>query len=243
MERASFLIEETSQRISCLLNPESFVIHRTAGVQPRRLAGGHITGTGLSDDPIFYTGGGKTELELDLLFDIWLAGSSITTEDVRDLTGIFWELAENTPGTDGYRQPRIVRFVWGKSWNIPGVVTAVAERVERFTVSGAAQRSWLKMRLLRVSEAAARQPAAAPEVNVEDLSVETLPEDIQVADEDITIHQYQAGERLDDLAFRYLGSAALWRVIAAFNAIADPNNIPPGQILRIPLLSALGTVA
>lgn len=243
MERASFLIEETNERITCLLNPESFVMRRTAGVQPRKLAGGHITGSGLSDDPVFYTGGGRTELELDLLFDIWLAGSSITTEDVRDLTGIFWSLAENTAGTDGYRQPRVVRFVWGKAWNIPGVVVAVAERLERFSVSGAAQRSWLRMRLLRVSEAAALQTPVAPEINVEDMSVETLPEDIQVADEDITIHEYMAGERLDEIAFRYYGNSALWRIIAAFNAIADPNNIPPGRILRIPPLSALGAIA
>ena len=242
MERASFLIEETSQRVSCLLNPESFVMRRIAGVQPRKLAGGHISGTGLRDDPVFYTGGGRTELELDLLFDIWLAGSSISTEDVRDLTTVFWELAENTPATDGYRQPLIVRFVWGKSWNIPGVVTAVAERLERFTSAGAAQRSWMRMRLLRVSDEAIQQPTAASDINPEDLSVDTLPEDIQVADVDVIIHQYQAGERLDDLAFRYLGSSALWRVIAAFNGIIDPNNVPPGQILRIPPLSSLGTV-
>jgi hypothetical protein len=136
-----------------------------------------------------------------------------------------------------------VRFVWGKSWNIPGVVVAVAERLERFTVAGAAQRSWLRMRLLRVSEAAALQTPVAPEINVEDMSVETLPEDIQVADEDVTPHEYIAGERLDEIAFRYYGNSALWRVIAAFNGIIDPNNIPPGQILRIPPLSALGTIA
>ncbi|MBI5667946.1 MAG: hypothetical protein HZC41_08040 [Chloroflexi bacterium] len=243
MERASFLIEDTNQRVSCLLNPESLVIRRTAGVRPRRLAGGHLTGSGLSDDPVFYTGGGRTELDLDLLFDIGLAGSSITSEDVRDLTGIFWSLAENTAGTDGYRQPRVVRFVWGKAPTFPGVVVAVAERLERFTVSGAAQRSWLRMRLLRVSEASALQTPVAPEINAEDMSVETLPEDLQVADEDVTLHEYIAGERLDEIAFRYYGNSALWRVIAAFNLIADPNNIPPGQILRIPPLSALGAIA
>ncbi len=242
MERASFLIEETNQRIGCMLNPESLVLRRTAGVQPRPLAGGHITGLGLSDDPVFYTGGGKTELELDLLFDIWLAGSSVTTEDVRDLTGIFWNLAENATNIDGYRQPRIVRFVWGKSWNIPGVVTAVSERLERFTTSGAAQRSWLRMRLLRVSEAVAQQPTAVPDYDLEAVPVETL-ENIEPSDEDIPVYEYIAGERLDEIAFRHYGNPSFWRLIAAFNGLADPNDIPPGTVLRLPRLQGLGPLA
>ncbi len=39
MERVAFLIEETGERIGCLLNPDSLVIRRSAGVQPRRSAG------------------------------------------------------------------------------------------------------------------------------------------------------------------------------------------------------------
>ena len=218
-----------------MLNPESLVLRRTAGVQPRPLAGGHITGLGLSDDPVFYTGGGKTELELDLLFDVWLAGSTINTEDVRDLTGIFWSLAENATDVDGYRQPRIVRFVWGKSWNIPGVVVAVAERLERFNSSGAAARSWLRMRMLRVSEAAAQPAPTVPEYNLEAAAEESL-ENLETTDEEIPVYEYVAGERLDEIAFRHYGSPSFWRLIAAFNGIIDPNNIPPGTLLRLPPL-------
>jgi hypothetical protein len=55
MERVAFLIEDTGQRIGCLLNPESLVVRRTAGVQPRRSAGGALTGTSLPDDPLLFT--------------------------------------------------------------------------------------------------------------------------------------------------------------------------------------------
>src|SRR5438105_1692360 len=110
MERVAFLIEATSERIGCLLNPETLVLRRAAGVRPRRSAGGLLTGGQLTDDPLLYTGGGRTELELDLLFDTSLAGSTITTDDVRDLTGPFWALAENATGADGYGQPPLVRF-------------------------------------------------------------------------------------------------------------------------------------
>ena len=61
MERVAFLIERTGERIGCLLNPESIVRRRVAGVRTRRSAGGLLTGTGLSDDQLIYTGGGTTD--------------------------------------------------------------------------------------------------------------------------------------------------------------------------------------
>ena len=60
MERVAFLIEDTNERLSCLLNPENLVVRRIAGVQPRRSAAGQLTGVGLADDPLLYTGGGRT---------------------------------------------------------------------------------------------------------------------------------------------------------------------------------------
>ena len=152
MERVAFLHEGSRARIGCLLNPECIVLRRHAGVAPRLSAGGLVTGTALTDDPLVHTGGGKTELDLDLLFDVSLAGSSIQSDDVRDLTRPLWELAENQRIAKGYGKPPLVRFVWGKGWNIPGVVVAVAERLECFTSAGVPRRSWLRMRLRRITE-------------------------------------------------------------------------------------------
>ena len=128
MERVAFLLEETGERLACMLNPENLVVSRSAGIRPRRSLGGALTGLALTDDPLIYTGGGTTELQLRLLFDISLSGSSVRAEDVRELTAPLWQLAENVAGSDVYARPPLVRFVWGKSWNIPGVVAAVAER-------------------------------------------------------------------------------------------------------------------
>lgn len=161
MERVAFLIEETNERLRCLLNPETLVLRRTAGVRPRQSATGQVTGTGLTDDPLLYTGGGRTELDLDLLFDVTLPGSSVTSADVRDLTSPLWRLAENNQATAGYGRPPLVRLIWGKSWNIPGIVVAVAERLEFFTPSGVPQRSWLRLRLLRMAAPVPRQRPAA----------------------------------------------------------------------------------
>src|ERR1043166_10002984 len=86
MERVAFLLEKTGERIPCLLNPSSVVVRRLAGLRTRQSSTGPLTGAGLKDDPLLSTGGGMTEILLDLLFDISLAGATVTAEDVRDLT-------------------------------------------------------------------------------------------------------------------------------------------------------------
>jgi hypothetical protein len=225
MERVAFLIEQTNERLVGLLNPESLILRRTAGIQTRQNATGILNGAGLADDPLIYTAGGRTELDLDLLFDVSLAGSTIVSEDVRDLTAPLWNLAENT--TNGY--PPLVRFVWGKHWNIPGVIISVAEHLEDFSAVGAPRRSWLRMRLLRARDA---QPVTQ-QTNI------PIIEDISLLEEDLTLenmrfHEVLAGERLDEIASRFYGDAGYWRVLADFNDLIDPALLPAGLVLVIP---------
>ncbi|HZU69818.1 MAG TPA: hypothetical protein VFA09_21275 [Ktedonobacteraceae bacterium] len=247
MERVAFLLEETNERLGCLLNPDSLVVRRVAGVLPRRSFGGQFTGAGLRDNPLLYTGGGRTELELHLLFDVSLAGSSIVTNDVRDLTGPLWNLAENVRSINGTRRPPLVRFVWGKSWNIPGIVAAVAEYLEQFSADGVPQRSWLSMRLLRVGEPQNETTPGEQRLQAQALS----PADLELAPESVPPDQVQthvvsAGERLDEIAARYYPDSpaaeapSLWRLLASYNGLEDPLHIAPGTVLRIPPLSALG---
>ena len=240
MERAAFLVEKTGTRISCLLNPASVVVRRLAGVRQRESSTGSLTGAGLKDDPVLYTGGGMTELLLDLLFDVSLAGTNVSAEDVRDLTRPLTELAEGDKGPDGYGEVPLVRFIWGKFWNVLGVVTAAAERLEYFTLSGAPQRSWLRMRFLRVNDSAAQTDSKAEH----DLPFTDLPEQIELPADQLQLHQVKGAgddetegsspERLDDIATAHYGNPAFWRLIAAFNGIDDPWNISPGSLLMIP---------
>lgn len=245
MERVAFLVEETNERLGCLLNPASLVVRRVAGVLPRSSLGGQFTGSGLRDDPLLYTGGGRTILELRLLFDVALAGSSIQSNDVRDLTGPIWNLAENTQSAGGSRRPPLVRFVWGKSWNIPGIVTAVAERLEEFAADGTPQRSWLSMRLWRVNEEP--EESTPREQGLQALS----PAELDVAPgsvpaDRVQTHVVSAGERLDSIAARAYpaevgeSGPARWRALASFNNLEDPLHLPAGFALQIPPESARG---
>jgi nucleoid-associated protein YgaU len=242
MERIAFLVERTGERIGALLNPDSLVVRRLAGVRPRRSAGGQLAGAGLADDPLLYTGGGQLTLDLQLLFDVDLAGSTIDTDDVRDLTAPLWRLAENAQ--DGRSVgPTVVRFVWGKSWNVRGVVSAVAERLERFTPAGTAQRSWLSLRLLRVAEGpaspASDAPVVPPPAQLE--AAAQAPPGVPAAHQVIGAGGAGgAGESLYDLAYAYYGNPGLWRLIASFNGIADPLQVQPGTVLRIPPMPGTG---
>lgn len=154
MERVAFLIEDTGEHFGCLLNPETVVMSRTAGVEARRSAGGRLTGAGLADDPLLFTGGGHTELRLDLLFDVDLAPAHIHASDVRQMTRPIWRLAENSAEVERKRRPPSVHFLWGRAWDMPGIVTEVAERFDRFSADGSPLRSWLRLVFVRVGQSA-----------------------------------------------------------------------------------------
>ena len=166
---------------------------------------------------------------LDLLFDIGIAGSTIESDDVRDLTRPLWDLAESTAASAGAAPP-VVRFVWGKAWNVPGVVTAVAERLEHFTPDGAPTRSWLRMRFVRVNESAAAE-ATAP------LASRAFAPRPARAPRPRVVHQVvgggsdvpSSGERLEDIAFLYYGDPSVWRLIAEANDIVDPSSVAAGD--------------
>jgi|SRR6266850_5318214 len=251
MERVAFLLEKSGERIPCLLNPASVLVRRLAGVQPRQSSFGPLTGASLKDDPLLYTGGGTTEILLDLLFDVTLSGSSLNAEDVRDLTRPLTALAEGDEGDDGYGQVPLVRFVWGKAWNVLGVVAAVAERLEYFTPSGAPQRSWLRMRFLRTGDAGGDDIKPLGD----DLPLEDLPDEVDVPPDEIRFYQTKGAgageddegegtsERLDEIAARQYGNPAWWRLIAAFNKIDNPWEVPAGDLLMIPPDSSVGDKA
>jgi Contractile injection system tube protein len=252
MDRVVFIAEDTGERITCLLNPESVVVRRSAAVRRVGAASGVVTGADLTDDPLVVTGGGRTELELDLLFDTsLLEGPSASrglpqpgdapptppAADVRDLTQPLWRLAENRSGFNG---PPLVRFVWGKAWNMVGVISAVAERLEHFAPDGSPNRSWLSLRLLRVSEPGAppeqapASPAAiagaigdgdAPPVLVGGGPAPIVPS---------TSYEVIGPQRLDAVAAEvYGGRSWLWRMLATNNGVENLPFLDAGAVLQV----------
>jgi hypothetical protein len=234
MERAAFLIEESGERIPCLLNPASVVMRRVAGVRPRISTGGQLTGAGLADNPLLLTGGGMTELFLDLLFDVSLVQPGPQPESVQTLTEPLWRMAENQRREGEYGRPPIVRFVWGKSWNVPGVVVAVAERLEYFTQAGTPRRSWLRLRMLRALEQPiAPEPAPQPPTTEPgDFPTQVNPQDIRF--HDLVGDGGGSTEPLYLVAQQVHGTPDTEHYIAEFNDIDDLLRLAPGQTLQVP---------
>jgi hypothetical protein len=174
---------------------------------------------------------------MNLLFDVSLAGSSISTEDVRNLTGPFWRLAENSQQGGSYGHPPICRFVWGKSWHIPGLVTAVAERLEYFTQAGLPRRSLMRLRFRRILEPIAPVPRATGTGPQHSAAGQTPG--FPGLGERLESHEVLGGERPDQLAYSHYRDPALARALMSYNDIDDPLHIPAGTILDLPPLSDL----
>ncbi|MEM1180771.1 MAG: hypothetical protein AAGM22_20670 [Acidobacteriota bacterium] len=229
MERVAFLVEDSGERIRCLLNPETIEVRRFAGVRRRASMRRPVSTEGLADDPLQMTGGGHTELRLHLLFDLAVERGERSRGDVRQLTRPLWNLAEGAV-------PR-VRFIWGKSWNVPGVVTAVAERLGQFDAGGAPRRSWLSVRFLRVQE----QPEAggagasppAPDKLLRSPSARSGGK-TTVLREMPGDGSGKAGERLDEVAQSQYGDPAYWRLVASSNGISEPLRVRAGAALKLP---------
>jgi hypothetical protein len=252
MERVAFLVEDTGERIPCLLNPESLVVRRSAALRRATSTSGTLTGTDLADDPVIATGGGRTELELDLLFDTSLLDTGadqarLTTPgdpapeppsfDVRDLTRPLWQLAENASPSGSFGGPPLVRFVWGKAWMMLGVITAVAERVEHFGPDGNPNRSWLRVRMLRVGEPMAgrdTRPASPQAIAAATSSPAVAPPATAAGPADVDTYEVVGDERPDVIAAQVYGKPWLWRFIADRNPSVVPPFVSPGTVLQVP---------
>ena len=243
MIRATFLIEHSGQQLSCMLNPSDLVFRRTAGLGRRPSVRGPFTGgPTATDEPLLFTGGGVTELDLDLLFDVTIEGSTIRTEDVRDLTRPLWQLAENALTEVGVARPPLVRFVWGKAWNFPGVVAAIAERFDLFQSTGVPQRSWLRMKMKRVDDRdmPGKLPAQ-PDDLLPELPADTAPDglptlgDFPLPGEGYDPQRLEGYDgayvRFDLLAFLRNGDPATWRQEAAARGVIDPLRVPADLLL------------
>lgn len=243
MERVAFLVDETGERIDCLLNPESVAITRLAGVRARGTSQGQLTGAGLADDPLQFTGGGRTELTLDLLFDVDFVEERLRPVDVRALTRRLWMLAENSAEQLGNFRPPLVWLVWCKSWNLPCVITAIAERYDAFGADGAPRRSWLRMKLVRVAETAAeaeltysdelQRAAAAQAAASAEPVVAGETDGVRAVGEGSPQPDY-SGVRFDLLATDAIGNPFLWRRLAQHNGIDNPFDVQAGAVLAVP---------
>lgn len=211
-----------------MLNPETVLMRRSTGVRPRESLSGMISSNNSGDNPLLFTGAGYTSIELDLVFDVSITGATNVSQDVRDLTKPLWDLTENHQRDDRLYRPALCRFIWGKCWNIPGVISAVAERLESFTPEGIPRRSWLRLRLIRMQEQPHSQlsdnelwssPGENQAGNTFVDKLNTLDSKIPSSDSqssffntDPEVNEYSK-QRIDLTAYKMTGDSSRWREI------------------------------
>jgi hypothetical protein len=163
-------------------------------------------------------------------------------DDVRALTRPLWDLTENAVAADGFAAPPTVRFIWGKSWNIPGVVLHVAERLERFNADGApAARGSACACAGSRSPSRARRPAGRSRrssrprpIWTADHSTNCPAVDMPVDNDGLPLNA------LDQIADDHYGDPGLWagpRRLSTASTI--PLNIPEGTTIVLPPLAIL----
>lgn len=237
--------EASGAQLHALLNPETLTLRRTAGIRERRLDELPVVAPESQDDPLIYTGGGETEIELELLFDTRLnrhggeLAAAAPGQDVREITGRIWQFAESRPPGHRGDWPPPLRLIWG-DWTLPVAVVALAERFEDFTAQGAPQRSWLSLRLRRTSSFG--QPASDPDRRpIQGDAVESYLESLR--QDDLIVQRAGAGAavdtdggetvlRLDLLAQEAFGDPRDWRILAELSGLEDPL-LPPADGLLL----------
>lgn len=70
MERVAFLIDSTGERVFAMINPDELMFERQSGVRRRMSGSQPLASARRSDDAMIITGGGVTDLKLNLLFDV-----------------------------------------------------------------------------------------------------------------------------------------------------------------------------
>src|SRR5690606_2869747 len=128
-------------------------------------------------------------------------------------------LAENTLEVRGRRRPPLVRFLWGKPWNFPGIITATAERFDYFTPEGVPRRSWLKLKMVRVADPAEEmfQEFPEPPPPPSSLDFESEPAGVLTTTGDGDEAGGFLGVRPDAAAAQALGNPLSWRLLAVYN--------------------------
>lgn len=231
MERVVFLDDQTGAQVQCLLNPETITLRRTAGLTELPFDGAPVGATGLSDTPVVATGGGRTEIELDLLFDVDLLTGDAPPDDVRTLTLPLWRLCENSVEVKARRQVPHVWLLWGRAWSLLCVIEAIAERFDSIAPSGAPGRSWIRLRARRVNDsvltleptAPATTPSSQGTPGADRATAITVTGDGATTDD--------LGARIDLIAAELVGDPAAWPELCEANGIEDPLRIPAGTVL------------
>lgn len=201
-----------TDEIEVLFNPSQYMLSDSAAYAEQGAPG--------KDSPLLnYRGGRASVLSMELFFDTSavLTTSVVTSKKEEDVSKEVKKFINLVYIEGSVHAPPKVRFVWG-SLSFYGVVVKIDSTFTKFTKEGMPIQARLRVAF-----------KAAPEADEKRRSPFESPDRTKhrTVREDFTIW---------DIAKNEYGDVSKWKVIAQANGIANPLDIPPGMVLRVPAL-------
>ncbi len=197
---------DPTRTVVCQFNPEDLHLHWGIDWNEQKAIG--------EDTPKLSFAGGRSEnLTLKLLFD-----TTDTGIDVRLKYALLFSIAGVDPILKNWKshksEPSACQFIWGLFLSFRAVIKEIDQTFKLFKSDGTPLRAEVNVTFGRVRV----------QFGLQNPTSRTEPRKTWV------VHE---GDRLDWIAYREYGDAALWRHIAATNNLANPQDLRPGQVLQL----------
>lgn len=199
--------------VEVLFNPSQYMLTDSAEYKEQGPASWR-------DSPLLtYNGGRASTLSMELFFDTSavLTTTLLTSTKSKDVSKEVKKFTELVYIKGNLHAPPKVKFVWG-SLSFYGVITKIDSTYTKFTEEGMPVQAKLKVEFKAVP--GKNQKRKAPFESPDRTKHRTVREDYSIW----------------DIARNEYGDTSKWKVIARANEIANPLDIPPGTVLRVPAL-------
>ena len=200
------------KEIEVLFNPSQYVLTDSAAYAEQSST--------WKDSPFLnYKGGRASTLNMELFFDTSsvLTTTVITSEKATDVSKKVREFTELVYIKGDQHAPPRVKFIWG-SLSFYGVVLHLRSTYTKFTEAGMPVQAKVQVSFKAVADE--NDKRKSPFESPDRTKCRTIREDLSIW----------------DIARNEYGDVTKWKVIAQANQIANPLNIPPGTVLRVPAL-------
>ena len=194
---------ETGRRIQCLFNPNEYSISKSNSWKEKSTRSSNVP-------RLEFTGGGPTELKLDLFFDTYESGGS-----ARDYVKDIISLTQISSSGSGDPEPPRCMFSWGTNFEFEAVVSNVSARFTLFRADGTPVRAVVSLTLKECKDQAVQKRQ-------------------NPSSQGSTGHKVwvvRPGDTINAIAAAEYGDPTVWRVIANANDLDNPMDLRPGQIL------------
>ncbi len=205
-EKAKFTNLSNNKVTECHFNPNEFEINKAVGWSEKPSMGNDVSS-------LAFSGGEGEEFTVPLLFDTTATGKDVRKE-YDDLFNMLKVDDEKKNTSTKKSEPPTCRFQWGKFISFDAVIKEIKQKFTLFKRDGTPLRVDVTLTLKQVTNKPKGQnPTSRSEAR--------------------KIWIVEEGQRLDWIAYQEYDDAAQWRYIAETNNLDNPDDLRPGQVLKL----------